>query len=81
MSGVTADPVKGETVLFFVRMASGNQIFDPWIYIMFQVSRLRRVKCETEPSQSCDHNSAICPHDSTLFEHALHVNVHRSTHL
>ncbi|XP_034440047.1 thromboxane A2 receptor isoform X3 [Hippoglossus hippoglossus] len=44
MSTVTAAPVGDEIVLFYIRMAPCNQIFDPWIYIMFQVSRLRRVK-------------------------------------
>lgn len=59
MSGVTADPLSGENVLFFLRMATCNQIFDPWIYIMCQVSRLRRVKCEMKPPQRCDHNTAF----------------------
>ncbi|XP_056894871.1 thromboxane A2 receptor isoform X1 [Takifugu flavidus] len=45
MSGVPTDAAHGKKVLFYVRMASCNQIFDPWIYIMCQVSRLRRVKC------------------------------------
>lgn len=54
------DAAHGKKVLFYVRMASGNQIFDPWIYIMCQVSRLRRVKCKSEP-QSCNHNVAF-PH-------------------
>ncbi|XP_034035917.1 thromboxane A2 receptor isoform X2 [Thalassophryne amazonica] len=44
LSTVTADPVRPDTVLFYIRMATWNQIFDPWIYIMCQVSRLRRVK-------------------------------------
>ncbi|XP_031163312.1 thromboxane A2 receptor isoform X3 [Sander lucioperca] len=49
MSVETTDPVaalsvKDETVLFCIRMATCNQIFDPWIYIMCKVSRLRRVK-------------------------------------
>ncbi|XP_044056147.1 thromboxane A2 receptor isoform X2 [Siniperca chuatsi] len=41
MSVVTADPVRDENVLFCIRMATCNQIFDPWIYIMCQVSQLR----------------------------------------
>ncbi|XP_029987226.1 thromboxane A2 receptor isoform X2 [Sphaeramia orbicularis] len=41
MSAVTADPVNAEIVLFYIRMATCNQIFDPWIYIMCQVSKLR----------------------------------------
>lgn len=48
MSVVTDVPVRAETLLFYIRMASCNQIFDPWIYIMFQVSRLRRVKCKVK---------------------------------
>ncbi|XP_060889818.1 thromboxane A2 receptor isoform X2 [Labrus mixtus] len=44
VSVVMANPVRDEFVLFYLRMATCNQIFDPWIYIMFQVSRLRRVK-------------------------------------
>uniref|UniRef100_UPI0037E73850 thromboxane A2 receptor isoform X2 n=1 Tax=Semicossyphus pulcher TaxID=241346 RepID=UPI0037E73850 len=44
VSVVTADPVNDAFVLFCIRMATWNQISDPWIYIMFQVSRLRRVK-------------------------------------
>ncbi|XP_047444154.1 thromboxane A2 receptor isoform X3 [Mugil cephalus] len=41
MSVVTAAPVSAEQLMFSIRMATCNQIFDPWIYIMFQVSRLR----------------------------------------
>ncbi|XP_071342066.1 thromboxane A2 receptor isoform X2 [Trachinotus anak] len=41
VSVVTAVAVSPEHLLFFIRMATCNQIFDPWIYIMFQVSRLR----------------------------------------
>ncbi|XP_070764792.1 thromboxane A2 receptor isoform X2 [Enoplosus armatus] len=41
MSAATADPVRDEHVLFYIRMATCNQIFDPWIYIMCQVTRLR----------------------------------------
>lgn len=33
-----------EMILFYIRMASWNQILDPWIYITFKVPRLRRVK-------------------------------------
>ncbi|XP_029939448.1 thromboxane A2 receptor isoform X2 [Salarias fasciatus] len=44
MSVVTAAPVSVEKILFGIRMATCNQIFDPWIYIVFQVSWLRRVK-------------------------------------
>ncbi|XP_028443856.1 thromboxane A2 receptor isoform X2 [Perca flavescens] len=44
MSVVTADPVSADNVLFYIRMATCNQIFDPWIYIMCKVSQLRRVK-------------------------------------
>ncbi|XP_054458395.1 thromboxane A2 receptor isoform X2 [Anoplopoma fimbria] len=40
-SSVTADPVRDDNVLFYIRMVTCNQIFDPWIYIMCQVSRLR----------------------------------------
>ncbi|XP_061594493.1 thromboxane A2 receptor isoform X2 [Cololabis saira] len=38
------DSVKGEKTLSYIRMATCNQILDPWIYILFQVSHLRRVK-------------------------------------
>ncbi|XP_078141852.1 thromboxane A2 receptor isoform X2 [Centroberyx gerrardi] len=41
MSAVTAEPVRPDIVLFYIRMATCNQIFDPWIYIMCQESRLR----------------------------------------
>ncbi|XP_041863087.1 thromboxane A2 receptor isoform X2 [Melanotaenia boesemani] len=34
-------PAHDDKILFYIRMATFNQIFDPWIYIMFQVSRLR----------------------------------------
>ncbi|XP_028260286.1 thromboxane A2 receptor isoform X4 [Parambassis ranga] len=44
MSVVTATSVWSENLLFCIRMATWNQIFDPWIYIIFQLSRLRRVK-------------------------------------
>nr|XP_046248153.1 thromboxane A2 receptor isoform X2 [Scatophagus argus] len=49
MRVVAADPVRGEIVLFHIRMATCNQIFDPWIYITCQESRLRRVKCKRKP--------------------------------
>ncbi|XP_067271345.1 thromboxane A2 receptor isoform X2 [Pseudorasbora parva] len=38
VSSVIADPY---SVLFFLRLATCNQIFDPWIYILCQESRLR----------------------------------------
>uniref|UniRef100_A0AAQ6AKN3 Thromboxane A2 receptor n=2 Tax=Amphiprion ocellaris TaxID=80972 RepID=A0AAQ6AKN3_AMPOC len=41
MSVVTAASVTPEMLLFYIRMATWNQILDPWIYIMCQVSRLR----------------------------------------
>ncbi|XP_067452801.1 thromboxane A2 receptor isoform X2 [Thunnus thynnus] len=41
MSAVTADPVNAVTVLSCIRMATWNQILDPWIYIMWQGSLLR----------------------------------------
>uniref|UniRef100_A0A8P4KLS6 Thromboxane A2 receptor n=1 Tax=Dicentrarchus labrax TaxID=13489 RepID=A0A8P4KLS6_DICLA len=41
ISVVTSGRVNQEIVLFYIRMATCNQIFDPWIYIMFQVSRIR----------------------------------------
>lgn len=41
MSAVTGDPVTNEMLLFYIRMATCNQIFDPWIYIMCQWSKLR----------------------------------------
>nr|XP_055073912.1 thromboxane A2 receptor isoform X2 [Misgurnus anguillicaudatus] len=38
---VLSEPVQPHSVLFFLRMATCNQIFDPWIYILCQESRLR----------------------------------------
>ncbi|XP_008329860.1 thromboxane A2 receptor isoform X3 [Cynoglossus semilaevis] len=46
LSIVTMVPVRDEIVLFCIRMATCNQIFDPWIYIVCQVPCLRRVKRE-----------------------------------
>ncbi|XP_067368757.1 thromboxane A2 receptor isoform X1 [Channa argus] len=40
-SAVTAVPVTDETLLFYIRMATCNQIFDPWIYILHQVPQIR----------------------------------------
>ncbi|XP_019730994.1 thromboxane A2 receptor isoform X2 [Hippocampus comes] len=37
----TAEAVKDESVLLYIRLATCNQIFDPWIYIMCHVSRIR----------------------------------------
>ncbi|XP_037626543.1 thromboxane A2 receptor isoform X2 [Sebastes umbrosus] len=55
-SVVTDDPVRDEIVLFYIRMATCNQIFDPWIYIMCQVSQLRsllhKLCCPEVPSGS-----------------------------
>ncbi|XP_040896430.1 thromboxane A2 receptor isoform X2 [Toxotes jaculatrix] len=53
VSAATAAPVGDEILLFHIRMATCNQIFDPWIYIMCQVSRLRsllRKLCCPEPN-------------------------------
>ncbi|XP_013765603.1 thromboxane A2 receptor isoform X4 [Pundamilia nyererei] len=44
----TSEVPDANVVLFGIRMATCNQILDPWIYIMFQVSPLRRVKRETK---------------------------------
>lgn len=41
VSSVAADPY---SVLFYLRLATCNQICDPWIYILCQESSLRRVK-------------------------------------
>ncbi|XP_026888146.2 thromboxane A2 receptor isoform X2 [Electrophorus electricus] len=41
LSASPADPL---CVLFYLRMASFNQICDPWIYIIFQAPILRRVE-------------------------------------
>ncbi|XP_068563615.1 thromboxane A2 receptor isoform X2 [Cebidichthys violaceus] len=53
MSVVAADPVRDDIVLFYIRMATCNQIFDPWVYIMCQVSRLRsllhKLCCPVDP--------------------------------
>lgn len=49
VSAVTGDSITDERLLFYLRMATCNQILDPWIYIMCQWSRLRRVlsaECE-----------------------------------
>ncbi|KAM6920889.1 thromboxane A2 receptor isoform 2-T2 [Xenentodon cancila] len=43
VSAVTGPP-NVDVTLFYIRMATCNQILDPWIYIIFQVSRLRRLK-------------------------------------
>lgn len=40
---VSSAPVNPYTVLFALRLATCNQICDPWIYILCQESRLRRV--------------------------------------
>ncbi|XP_051930576.1 thromboxane A2 receptor isoform X2 [Hippocampus zosterae] len=37
----TAEAIKDESVLLYIRLATCNQIFDPWIYIMCHVSRIR----------------------------------------
>ncbi|XP_061154067.1 thromboxane A2 receptor isoform X2 [Syngnathus typhle] len=42
----TGEAVKGESILLYIRLATCNQILDPWIYIMCHLSRIRRVKCE-----------------------------------
>ncbi|XP_053178182.1 thromboxane A2 receptor isoform X3 [Scomber japonicus] len=44
----TTDTNKDDTILFYIRMATCNQIFDPWIYIMCQGCGLRRVKSKTK---------------------------------
>lgn len=58
MSAVTADDVEDEIVLSYIRMASCNQIFDPWIYILCQVPQLRRVKSKTNLQKVCNNNIA-----------------------
>ncbi|KAM4549455.1 thromboxane A2 receptor isoform 2-T4 [Odontesthes bonariensis] len=40
MSAVTSS-ASDDMILIYIRMAAFNQIFDPWIYIMSQVCRLR----------------------------------------
>ncbi|XP_041648119.1 thromboxane A2 receptor isoform X2 [Cheilinus undulatus] len=56
VSLVKPGPDKGESLLFYIRFATWNQICDPWIYIMFQVSRLRsslqKLCCQKVPSRS-----------------------------
>ncbi|XP_057696815.1 thromboxane A2 receptor isoform X2 [Corythoichthys intestinalis] len=37
----TAEAIKDESLLLYIRLATCNQIFDPWIYIMFHVSQIR----------------------------------------
>ncbi|XP_029003417.1 thromboxane A2 receptor isoform X2 [Betta splendens] len=49
--------VRAETLLFYIRMATCNQIFDPWIYIVFQESRLRSLLqklCCQKPASGSD---------------------------
>ncbi|XP_008290421.1 thromboxane A2 receptor isoform X1 [Stegastes partitus] len=65
-SVVTSTSVTPEKILFFIRMATCNQILDPWIYIMCQVSRLRRVKNKTKLS-TC--NNGIAYPQSTAHLH------------
>uniref|UniRef100_A0A3B3WJ81 Thromboxane A2 receptor n=1 Tax=Poecilia mexicana TaxID=48701 RepID=A0A3B3WJ81_9TELE len=36
-------PASDDMLLFFIRIATWNQILDPWIYIMIKVCKLRRV--------------------------------------
>lgn len=55
MSMVTGDPVRSETVLFYIRMATCNQICDPWIYIICQ----RRVKRKRKTSTDYTNNTAF----------------------
>ncbi|XP_077464040.1 thromboxane A2 receptor isoform X2 [Stigmatopora argus] len=37
----TAEAIKDESLLLYIRLATCNQIFDPWIYIICHISRLR----------------------------------------
>ncbi|CAL8272488.1 unnamed protein product [Arctogadus glacialis] len=55
-SATTDRPVDPDFVLFYLRLATCNQILDPWIYIMCQESRvrclLRRLCCRADRSRS-----------------------------
>lgn len=62
MIGVTADRVGDEIVLFCIRMASCNQIFDPWIYTMCHVPRIRRVKSKVKTTNGCKNNATFPLH-------------------
>lgn len=57
-SVATAVSVTPEMLLFSIRMATWNQILDPWIYIMCQVTRLRRVKNKMQSSTCCNNDIA-----------------------
>lgn len=62
MIGMTADRVGDEFFLFCIRMASCNQIFDPWIYIMCHVPRIRRVKSKAKTMTGCKRNATFPLH-------------------
>ncbi|XP_035271688.1 thromboxane A2 receptor isoform X2 [Anguilla anguilla] len=53
---LSAEPVGPDYLLFFLRLASCNQICDPWVYILCQESRLRcllqRLCCRAASSRS-----------------------------
>ncbi|XP_060738219.1 thromboxane A2 receptor isoform X2 [Tachysurus vachellii] len=64
---LSADAVDPYFVLLCLRMATVNQIFDPWIYILCQKSRLRcllhRQSClhQSHSSQNCCATFALLP--------------------
>ncbi|XDV22999.1 hypothetical protein PO909_027735, partial [Leuciscus waleckii] len=64
VSPVAVDPY---SVLFYLRLATCNQICDPWIYILCQESRLRRVKL---PMPSLG-NSDRDPDSHSLLTHQI----------
>lgn len=80
MSAVAAVPVNSEKVLFYIRMASCNQILDPWIYIMCHVTRLRRVKKKVESNCQMDTTIPQFSHPASFpsMVMVLHHSLHRS---
>ncbi|XP_053739768.1 thromboxane A2 receptor isoform X1 [Synchiropus splendidus] len=59
-SAVTSAPVTGESIVFCLRMASCNQIFDPWIYIMCQVNKLRALLLKLWRRESRSRSDTSC---------------------
>ncbi|XP_072245418.1 thromboxane A2 receptor isoform X2 [Leuresthes tenuis] len=49
-----------DMILIYLRMATFNQIFDPWIYIVSQVCRLRRVKSKANIQMLLQKHSLSC---------------------
>ncbi|XP_055020881.1 thromboxane A2 receptor isoform X2 [Boleophthalmus pectinirostris] len=60
VSAVTGNPVSGEKLLFYIRMATCNQILDPWIYIMCQWAKLRSLLRRLYCLAACCRSSTCC---------------------